>query len=114
MDKPVLVKDNKCWADVLTLAFVKNSDCILGGRKLVAYAFSITNLLMILTYFLSIEVMGDKIKTWDEVFFPLDFSHVCDRNDMSRLPEDVFGRIKQKQDMTESQDQARQSRLFSS
>jgi hypothetical protein len=35
----------------------------------------------------------DKIQTWDEKFFPIDFSHICKEKDLAKLPQDLFQSI---------------------
>jgi flagellar biosynthesis GTPase FlhF len=75
--KPILVKGDRCWIDFLTFATFKDSDCILGGRKVVI-----------------LQVKNDKISNWDEVFFPLNLSHLCTEQDYARLPQSHFGSLK--------------------
>jgi hypothetical protein len=78
VDKPVLVKNDMCWIDVLGIATMKDSNCIVGGRKVVL-----------------LQIKNEKISKWDEVFFPLNFSHLCSEQDFAKLPQDLFGTMKE-------------------
>lgn len=58
-----------------------------------------------LPYFFRVEVVNDKIKNWDELFFPIDFSHVCEKRDLDKLPQDLFGNKKESDNVERGQSQ---------
>ena len=46
---------------------------------------------MLYLLYCRLKIKEEKIVRWNEVFFPLNFSHLCRPVDYAKLPQDLFG-----------------------
>jgi len=72
IDRPVLYNNKKCWIDLLSIANFKDNQCIVGARRVVI-----------------LHMQEEKIDSWEEVMFPLNFSQFCSQQEILKLQNSV-------------------------